>query len=145
MFDAVLVLVITVLTFIVAGEYDILEKIVEMSHKYEHFELDEIITASVVLLICLLVFSARRLLELAKARKELKKTNEDLTKALAEVKILRGIIPICSFCKKIRDDEGFWQQVDVYVQHHSEAAFSHSICPECIKKECPDYEEESST
>lgn len=131
MFDAVLVLVITVLTFIVAGEYDILEKIVEMSHKYEHFELDEIITASVVLLICLLVFSARRLLELAKA--------------LAEVKILRGIIPICSFCKKIRDDEGFWQQVEVYVQHHSEAAFSHSICPECIKKECPDYEKESST
>ena len=131
MFDAVLVLAITVVTFIVAGEYDILEKIVEVSHKYEHFELDEIITASVVLLICLLVFSARRLLELAKA--------------LAEVKILRGIIPICSFCKNIRDDEGFWQQVEVYVQHHSEAAFSHSICPECIKKECPDYEKESST
>lgn len=131
--------------FIVSGEYDILEKIVAVSHKYERFELDEIITASIVFVIGLLVFSARRLQDLARTRKKLEKTNEDLVKAFAEVKTLRGIIPICSFCKKIRDDEGFWQQVDVYVQHHSEAAFSHSICPECIKKECPDYEKESST
>ncbi len=58
--------------------------------------------------------------------------------AEAELKILRGILPICSFCKKIRDDEGYWQQVDVYIHQHSEADISHGICPECVKKHYPD-------
>lgn len=56
-----------------------------------------------------------------------------LEKALKEVKTLRGIIPICSFCKKIRDDKGYWDQVDVYVKQHTEANFSHSVCPDCLK------------
>ena len=51
-----------------------------------------------------------------------------------EVKTLRGILPLCSFCKKIRDDKGYWEQVDVYIHKYSEADISHSICPECIKK-----------
>ena len=62
----------------------------------------------------------------------------ELEKALAEVKTLQGIIPICSSCKKIRDDEGFWQQVDVYVSKHSAAQFSHGICDECLKKLYPE-------
>jgi len=89
------------------------------------------------LVFCLFVFSVRRISELAKSRNELNKANEDLSEALAEVKMLRGIIPICSFCKKIRDDQGCWQRVDVYVEQHSEAAFSHMICPECEKKDHP--------
>ena len=64
---------------------------------------------------------------------ELEKTNQELTTALAEIKTLRGIIPICSNCKKIRDDQGFWQQVESYVTEHTEVAFTHSICPDCIK------------
>ncbi len=55
-----------------------------------------------------------------------------------ELKILRGILPLCSFCKKIRDDEGYWEQVDVYIHKHSEADISHGICPECVKKHYPD-------
>ena len=55
-----------------------------------------------------------------------------------ELNILRGIIPICSACKKVRDDKGFWQQVEAYVRDRSEADFSHSICPECIEKLYPD-------
>jgi hypothetical protein len=62
----------------------------------------------------------------------------ELHKTLAEVKVLRGIVPICSSCKKIRDDSGFWQQVEVYVIAHSDAMFSHGICPECIEKLYPD-------
>ena len=57
----------------------------------------------------------------------------ELQTALEEIKTLRGIIPICSFCKKIRDDKGYWQQVEVYVQDRTEADFSHSFCPECAK------------
>lgn len=63
---------------------------------------------------------------------------EKLQKALAEVKTLRGILPICSFCKKIRDDEGYWHQVEVYLKDRSEADFSHSMCPQCATRHYPD-------
>lgn len=56
-----------------------------------------------------------------------------LEKATKEIKHLSGLLPICSQCKKIRDDAGYWQQVEVYVRDHSEANFSHSICPDCIQ------------
>lgn len=65
------------------------------------------------------------------------KTILDLQKALQEVQTLRGILPICSYCKKIRDDKGYWEQVDVYIHKHSQADFSHSICPTCVKKHYP--------
>ena len=54
--------------------------------------------------------------------------------ALAEIKTLRGLVPICMYCKNIRDDAGFWQRVDVYVEEHSEAKFSHGLCPSCLKE-----------
>ena len=62
----------------------------------------------------------------------------ELQKALDEVKTLKGIIPICASCKKIRDDNGFWQQVEDYVSYHSDAVFSHGICQECEIKLYPD-------
>jgi phosphoserine phosphatase RsbU/P len=64
---------------------------------------------------------------------------KELKKALDELKILQGIIPICSFCKKIRDDRGYWSHVEAYISQHSEAQFSHSICPECGKKHYPNF------
>lgn len=59
----------------------------------------------------------------------------ELHAALAEVKTLKGIIPICSYCKKIRDDEGVWKQLEAYIYSHSSAEFSHGLCPECYKKQ----------
>ena len=64
---------------------------------------------------------------------------EELRQALDQIKTLRGIVPICASCKKIRDDQGFWLQVEVYVRDHTEAEFSHDICPECIKKLYPEF------
>ncbi len=58
----------------------------------------------------------------------------ELREALAQVKRLSGLLPICSSCKKVRDDAGYWQQVEVYVRDRSEAEFTHGICPECVKK-----------
>lgn len=66
--------------------------------------------------------------------KELQKTNAKLQKTLAETKTLRGIIPICMLCKQIRNDKGYWQQVEVYVHNHTEADFSHGICPNCLQE-----------
>ena len=63
----------------------------------------------------------------------------ELEAALTELRTLRGILPICFQCKRIRDDEGYWQAVDVYVTHHSEAEFTHGLCPECSKHLYPEY------
>lgn len=62
-------------------------------------------------------------------------------KALQEVRILRGFLPICASCKKIRDDNGYWAQIEGYIRDHSEAEFTHSICPDCAKKLYPDFYE----
>jgi CheY-like chemotaxis protein len=73
-----------------------------------------------------------------KARElELRRSNDALQKALKEVKVLRGLIPICASCKKIRNDGGFWQQLEEYLGEHSEAEFSHGLCQPCIKKLYP--------
>ena len=70
-----------------------------------------------------------------KAQEEaLRKANAELSQALQEVKVLRGFIPICMSCKKIRDDKGFWQQLESYIQKRSEALFSHGVCPDCYQK-----------
>jgi len=70
---------------------------------------------------------------LMETKKEQEATIEKLQKALEEIKTLRGLIPICAWCKKIRDDEGYWDELEVYLSKHSEAVFSHGLCPECSK------------
>ena len=59
---------------------------------------------------------------------------------LEEIKTLQGFIPICANCKNIRDDAGYWQKIEEYVQEHSDARFSHGICPECAKKPYPNLD-----
>jgi AmiR/NasT family two-component response regulator len=70
---------------------------------------------------------------------EVRRLNKELEQALEEVKKLQGILPICSSCKKIRDDKNSWQQIEVYISNHSEAEFSHGICPDCAKKLYPEF------
>jgi two-component system cell cycle sensor histidine kinase/response regulator CckA len=64
---------------------------------------------------------------------------EDLTEALAQAKTLRSLLPICASCKKIRDDHGYWQQLEVYFQEHQHIDFSHSVCPECAERLYPEF------
>ena len=70
--------------------------------------------------------------------KEQKKTIIELSEALAEIKTLHGILPICSFCKKIRDDKGAWDIMETYISEHTEAKFSHGVCPDCEKEHYTD-------
>ena len=78
--------------------------------------------------------------EKRRAQIDREKVTEELKKALKEIKTLRGILPLCSYCKKIRNDKGYWEQVDVYIQQHTEADISHSICPECAKEHYSDLD-----
>lgn len=87
-----------------------------------------------MLLILIVVFSFK----IDKAARERENIILELQDALAEVITLRGIIPICSSCKKVRDDKGYWNQIESYIRDHSEADFSHGICPECAKELYPD-------
>ena len=65
---------------------------------------------------------------------------DKLTHALEEIKTLKGILPICMHCKKIRDDQGYWNQIETFIKARSEAEFSHSICPECMKAHYPEVD-----
>ena len=67
-----------------------------------------------------------------------KKLVDDLQEALDNIKTLKGLIPICSSCKNIRDDKGFWNEVEVYLGKHTDIEFSHSLCPDCMKKHYPE-------
>jgi hypothetical protein len=74
-----------------------------------------------------------------KAEAEKEDLIQKLRQAISEVKTLRGFLPICANCKKIRDDDGYWQQIEKYIQEHSEAIFSHGICPDCASELYPDF------
>lgn len=76
--------------------------------------------------------------KIKRQRDELVKTNDELRNASKNVKILSGLLPICAFCKKIRNDEGYWSQIEQYIEKHSNAEFTHSLCPECMESKYPE-------
>ncbi|MEJ2041501.1 MAG: hypothetical protein P8X55_21620 [Desulfosarcinaceae bacterium] len=59
---------------------------------------------------------------------------------MEKIKTLEGIIPICCMCKKVRDDKGYWERIEAYLSRHSEAMFSHGICPDCAKEHYPELD-----
>ncbi len=87
------------------------------------------------------LFHFRDITDKRMAEMRLEKTVTELRQALTEVKTLSGLLPICSSCKKIRDDNGYWNEVENYIRRHSEAEFSHGICPDCMRKLYPDQYE----
>jgi hypothetical protein len=76
--------------------------------------------------------------KLQKANKEKEELIVNLQKVMSEVKNLSGMLPICSSCKKIRDDDGYWQQIEEYIRDHSNADFTHGICNDCVEKLYPE-------
>jgi hypothetical protein len=76
-----------------------------------------------------------------RAEAERERLVQELQTALARVKLLSGLLPICANCKKIRDDHGYWKQVEAFISSHSEATFTHGICPECIHRLYPDLDD----
>ena len=78
-------------------------------------------------------------LKIENSNRNLEQTVRELEKSLAEVKTLSGLLPICSYCKKIRDDGGYWNRLEEYLSSRSDTSFSHSICPDCLKKNFPEY------
>jgi AmiR/NasT family two-component response regulator len=78
------------------------------------------------------------MMELRRLNTELQARTTALENTLAEIKVLKGLIPICAYCKKVRDDRGYWEKVEVYLKNNSEAEFTHCFCPDCCQKLYPD-------
>ena len=91
-----------------------------------------------------ILVASRDITERKQAEKERERLIAELREALAKVKTLSGLIPICAGCKKIRDDKGYWSQVDSYIARHTDAKFTHGYCPDCIKKYYPGFEEDDT-
>jgi len=116
---------------------------------YQNRKFGMVIEHRPVLAILKEVAEARLELSLAQQeierRKQVEREKEvlivELQQALAEVKTLRGFLPTCAHCKKIRDEAGEWHQIEDYIQNHSEAKFSHGICPECTELHFPEFRE----
>jgi PAS domain S-box-containing protein len=83
------------------------------------------------------VLVLRDITERKKAEQEREELINKLTDALAEVRAMSGLLPICAHCKKIRDDKGYWKQLEEYFHTHSDVRFSHGLCPDCVKELYP--------
>ncbi|WDP84826.1 MAG: hypothetical protein HUN05_06410 [Desulfobacter sp.] len=114
-------------------KYDALEWLMDFTRTHESWELDEFFAMVFFLSFAMAVFACRRWLESQRFLSVLEERNKALEKALEEIDYLKGILPICCSCKKIRDHKGDWQSVEACIEDHSKARFSHSMCPDCLE------------
>jgi two-component system, cell cycle sensor histidine kinase and response regulator CckA len=121
------------------GAFEIYYDITEKKQSLERLLLSSFVIV-IVLALSLLIMSVMnvvkekgRLIERKRAEDEREKLIGELQDAIAKARTLRGLLPICSSCKKIRDDKGYWNQLEAYILEHSEAEFTHGICPDCMK------------
>ncbi|MFH1215760.1 MAG: response regulator [Pseudomonadota bacterium] len=129
--------------FIVVVLRDITQrKQVEQQLKHQQENLEKQVAERTVALIEANAKLQRDIVERQRLYEQKEELIRELQDALAKVKTLSGFLPICASCKKIRDDKGYWQQLEAYLGKHSSAEFSHSICPECLKSLYPELDEE---
>jgi len=118
--DLIVLVSIGIILVAFASIFHVFERFAEFHQKYGVGPIDDFIIAFAALAIAFAVFSLRRWAE--------------LQKALANIVILQGLLPICGSCHKTRDDAGYWNQLEFYIETHSEAELFHTICPVCLKK-----------
>lgn len=141
--ELLLFVLLGILVWTVSARYDIMERILRFSNAHEDWEIDEYIFLSIYFMFAMLVFALRRWLEVRKSERELEREAKELETALEQVKRLQGILPICASCKKVRDDKGYWQEVEAYITEHSEAQFSHGLCEACLERLYPEVSEDA--
>lgn len=116
---------------------------VELQTNAAHWSVYIICFLTFLIISSVTILSYRRIIgqlinKVSQQRDDYEQVNNELQNALNEVKVLRGILPICSFCKKVRDDKGNWEQLDVYITKHSDTNISHGVCPDCMIKYYPE-------
>jgi K+-sensing histidine kinase KdpD len=108
-------------------------------HRYSHWSLyawNGGIRLAAFVILGVALATIKKLLEIEK------ELSRSIWATLEEVKMLKGFLPICSSCKNIRDDRGYWEKIELYIEQHSDAEFTHTLCPDCMKKLYPDINSE---
>lgn len=139
--ELVIVLLLGIPVWFIAGYLDFFELLVEWSAKHERFEIDEFFTVTIYFTLALLVILIRRHINLKEHLKELKQKNLEIREATNQIRVLKQIITVCSYCRKVRGENDKWQSLDSYISEHTDSRFSHGICPTCIKHHHPELEE----
>lgn len=129
--DLLIIVIFALLVYLLSNGLDLQERVDRFCDLYERFEIDEFIPVALALVPASMIYVRRRW-------QELRLVNRRLEAAQTEIEHLRGIIPICCSCKKIRDDAGYWHEVEVYFKDHLDTTFTHGICNDCIKQLYPD-------
>lgn len=137
MVEGAVVLVLGGVFYVFSWHHDFLEEMYTFSRNHEGQQIDELFATGVFLSLLLLVYSVRRVIDLYHHAQTLERKNDELSRALAEVHRLRGLLPICAGCKKVRDDQGYWQEVDQYLAKQHDVRVTHGLCPDCLEKYYP--------
>ena len=124
-------------------KYDLFEKFYFFSRSHESFELDEILTTYIFLSFIMIIYYFRRTKDLVRANNIISQKNNDLEKAIKEINQLKGLITICSVCKRIKIDKNYWQRIEEYISDNSDVKFTHGICMDCANKIYPDIIDKS--
>ncbi|MDH3252991.1 MAG: hypothetical protein OEM41_09385 [Ignavibacteria bacterium] len=121
--------------------FDLFGTTITWMYRHDTWQLDELFTVAVFLAVTFALYSLRRWYELRAEILEREKTERNnrelivnLERALAEVHTLRGLLPMCAWCKKIRDDSGYWMELEAYIQAQTDARVTHGICPDCARR-----------
>ena len=130
-YDLMFIAAFSIFIYTLSANLDLEERIDSFCDLYERYEIDELLLVALFLVPVSMIYFYRRW-------REIRQANQRLGAALSEIEHLRGIIPICCSCKKIRDDEGYWHEVEAYFKSQLDTSFSHGICDDCIKKIYPE-------
>ena len=135
--DGYVTLGVAVVLYALSASYRIFNVIVVWFYEHQAYQIDSLLMVLVFLLVAGAVFTWRRRNELLAEIMERERIEGERAELMHEVKALSGLLPICAWCKRIRDDKGYWNQLEAYISSHSEAEFTHGICPDCLSKVQP--------
>jgi hypothetical protein len=132
---------VAVVVFALSARFDIFNKLVDWMYRHDTWQLDELFTVAIYLVCAFAFYAWRRHRELVeqihrreRAEAERAQLTPRLERALADVSHLKKLLPMCSSCRRVRDDRGYWDQVEAYVEVHFSTRMDAGICPECAAK-----------
>ncbi|MEO8167346.1 MAG: hypothetical protein ABI623_03805 [bacterium] len=136
--DLLIILVSAAAVFVLAARFDVFKKILDWMYSHDTWKLDELFTVTIYLVIATAVYAWRRHRELVKETQHRLKAETEkaqlaprLESALADVSILKALLPMCTSCKRVRDDQGYWDEVESYIENHFSTRMDAGLCPDC--------------
>jgi uncharacterized membrane protein SirB2 len=139
--DMTVILIVGVLVFALSATFDVFNRVIAWVYRHDTWQIDELFTVSLYLVLAFAIYAWRRHRELViqtrrreHAESERARLIPELESALDDVSALKKLLPLCSYCRKVRDDRGYWSRVEEYVEIHFQARFDDGLCPECARK-----------